>query len=129
MDANVLIGAAQGTPAVYEQAMEILDDPEREFVSSKFLRLEVEPKPTRNKQMEELSFYKAFFEEVACWVEVTEEMLDKTYDMACLHGMSAIDAFHVMAAIESNCDVMVTAEKNTKPMFQVSEINVITIRE
>ena len=43
VDAGVLIAAARGGNVQATRAMEILDDPEREFAASPFLRLEVLP--------------------------------------------------------------------------------------
>ncbi len=43
VDAGVLIVAARGTDTLAAKALEILDDPRREFASSDLLRLEVLP--------------------------------------------------------------------------------------
>jgi hypothetical protein len=43
VDAGVLIAAARGGSEQAARAMEVLDDPEREFGASPFLRLEVLP--------------------------------------------------------------------------------------
>ena len=43
VDAGVLIAAARGGSEQAARAMEILDDPERQFAASPFLRLEVLP--------------------------------------------------------------------------------------
>jgi hypothetical protein len=45
IDASVLIAAARGLGEVASAALSALDDPEREFVSSAFIRLEVLLKP------------------------------------------------------------------------------------
>lgn len=44
LDAGVLISAARGTDGMALQALEILDDTNRAFVSSIFVKLEVLPK-------------------------------------------------------------------------------------
>ena len=46
IDAGVLIVAARGEDEIAERALEILKDPNREFASSMFLKLEVVPKAT-----------------------------------------------------------------------------------
>jgi hypothetical protein len=43
VDAGVLIAAARGGNIQAARTMEILDDPEREFAASPFLRLDVLP--------------------------------------------------------------------------------------
>lgn len=50
VDAGVLIAAARGKDDVAVKAIQILDDPDREFVSSPFLRLEVLPKAVYGKR-------------------------------------------------------------------------------
>ena len=53
IDASVLIAAARGKAAQAQEAMEILDDPDREFVSSDFTRLEVLPMPVYHGRADE----------------------------------------------------------------------------
>jgi predicted nucleic acid-binding protein len=53
VDAGVLIAAARGGSEQAARAMEILDDPDREFAASPFLRLEVLPQATFNKRTAE----------------------------------------------------------------------------
>jgi predicted nucleic acid-binding protein len=47
LDASVLIAAARGNDELGTRAMAILDDGDREFVASPFLKLEVLPQPTK----------------------------------------------------------------------------------
>lgn len=54
VDAGVLIAAARGGSEQAARAMEVLDDPEREFAASPFLRLEVIPQATFNKRLAEV---------------------------------------------------------------------------
>jgi hypothetical protein len=53
IDSGVLIAAARGQGAISLRAVEILDDPNREFVSSPFLKLEVLPKAIYNQRKDE----------------------------------------------------------------------------
>lgn len=64
IDAGVLIAAARGRNEVAVQAMKILDDPDREFVASQFLKLEVLPKAVYEKRKDEVNFYEAFFDTI-----------------------------------------------------------------
>jgi hypothetical protein len=65
VDAGVLIATARGGNVQAARAMEILDDPEREFAASVFLRLEVLPQAVFNKRVAEAAFYDAFFSTAA----------------------------------------------------------------
>jgi predicted nucleic acid-binding protein len=45
IDSGVLIAAFRGRDELSERAMAVLDDPDRSFASSEFVRLEVLPRP------------------------------------------------------------------------------------
>lgn len=61
LDAGVLIVAYRGEPAIRKRALEILDESDREFVTSDFVRLEIVPKAVYHKRPDEVAFYEAFF--------------------------------------------------------------------
>ena len=65
VDSGVLITAARGSGESANDALAMLDDPDREFVSSFFIQLEVIPKPSYFNRESELSFYNNFFDAVA----------------------------------------------------------------
>lgn len=67
IDAGVLIYAARSEGGIAEKALQILEDEDREFASSIFLKLEVLPKAMYNQQKSEIRFYEAFFQEVSYW--------------------------------------------------------------
>ncbi len=48
-------------------AFRILDDPDREFVSSNFVRLELLPKAVYNRNQSEIQFLETFFKAVTEW--------------------------------------------------------------
>ena len=64
IDSVVLITAFRGGSEIAVRAFEILDDEEREFVSSKFVKLEVLPKPIHGRRQDEVDFYEAFFDKL-----------------------------------------------------------------
>ena len=67
IDAGVLIYAARSQGEIAEKALQVLEDENREFVSSIFIKLEVLPKAIYNQQNSEVKFYEAFFDEVSYW--------------------------------------------------------------
>ncbi|MDB9475075.1 hypothetical protein [Dolichospermum circinale] len=69
IDAGVLIYAARSQGEIAEKALQILEDENREFASSIFLKLEVLPKAIYNHQKSEVKFYEAFFEKVSYWAK------------------------------------------------------------
>jgi predicted nucleic acid-binding protein len=127
IDTGVLIGAHHGKPAIAAKAMKILDDPDREFVSSVFLRLEALPKAIYQNQQDETSFYEAFFDAVIEWAAPLDTVIQDAYQEACRLGLSAVDALHVAAAMAVRADELVTTEKPGKPIHRVTSLKVTTI--
>ena len=56
IDSGVLIAAIRGIDPIAQKAIAIIDDPEREYVSSMFVKLEVLPKSVYHKQEIEQEF-------------------------------------------------------------------------
>lgn len=128
VDAGVLIAAVRGQPHVASQAMAILDDPEREFASSEFVRLEVLPKAIYHQQTAEVEFYQAFFAAVSHWAGPTEQIVRAAYEEACRSGLSAVDALHVAAAVALSADELVTTEKPSRPLHRTTAIKIVSIQ-
>ena len=128
VDAAVLIYAAKKPTAETFtrrlRAIQILTDPNREFVSSEFLRLEVLPIPNYFKKSKEIAFYQAFFNGVSHWVS-DSQLLNSAYQLASQYGLGALDALHISAAMSVNAE-FISAEKPTKPMYRVAT-NISTI--
>lgn len=127
VDAGVLIAAARGDHRLSETALDVLDDPSREYVASEFLKLEVLPKAVFNKQEAEAAFYRTFFDGVAEWALPLDTVVADALDEACTCGMSAIDGLHVAAAALLGAQEMITTEKEEKPMFRTRRLKITTI--
>jgi predicted nucleic acid-binding protein len=127
VDAGVLIAAARGQNDVADRAMAVLDDPDRSFASSIFVKLEVLPKPMCYQQTAEVTFYETFFDAVTDWAAIDEQLLTDAFQQACQFGLAAVDALHVAAAISIGVEELVTTEKLSKPMHRVAAIKVISI--
>lgn len=130
IDAGVLISAARGTDAVATKALQILDDPDREFASSVFVRLEVLPKSIYFKRENEIQFYETFFDAVVYWTNNMEVLTSEAYREACATGLSAMDALHVAAAKLVGADELVTTESVDKPLHRAisATFTVVSIR-
>jgi predicted nucleic acid-binding protein len=116
VDASVLINAVVGQDAARKmRALSVLADPNREFVATEFLKLEVLPIPTRYGRRKELAFYERYFKGVVTWVDPSS-FLQPAFDLACKHGLGAVDALHLAAAISIGAE-FVSAEKPTKPVY------------
>jgi hypothetical protein len=117
LDSAVLINAAVGpNPARRMRALSIIADPNREFAATRFLKLEVLPIPTRYRKHKELSLYQRFFSNVTQWLD-EEPLIQPALDLACKYGLGAMDALHLIVAINLNAE-FISAERPTKPLYQ-----------
>lgn len=128
IDTSVLIAAFRGEDAVAERALEVLGDPDREYASSAFVKLEALPKPHYNRMNDELEFYRAFFESVAHWAEPIDQIVVSAQSEAERCGLAAMDALHVASAAAVGADELLTGEGRTKPMHRTGAVNVVSIR-
>ncbi len=128
VDASVLIEAFRGEGPAARRALDVLDDPSREFAASDFLRLEVVPKAEYEKRHPELGFYQDFFDAVTQWAAPRANLVDAAFAVATRHGLAAMDALHLAAAEACGASEFVTGENPTKPMFRVRSIRMRSIR-
>jgi predicted nucleic acid-binding protein len=127
LDSGILIAAAMGTEEISEKAMQILDDPEREFVSSIFLKLETMPMAIFKGNKTEVEFYELFFQNVKDWATAFSKITDDAYTEASVCGMTTVDALHVASAVSLNALELITTEKSSKPMFRTTKLKITTI--
>jgi predicted nucleic acid-binding protein len=127
VDAGVLIAAARGGSEQASRAMAILDDPEREFVASPFLRLEVLPQAVFNKRTAEVAFYETFFAAVTRWATNADDVTEAAYREASTCGVEAMDAPHVAAAASLGASELVTTEKPSRSIHRARSMKVTTI--
>jgi len=129
VDGGVLISAfSSRESASRAAALRILRDSGRWIVSNEFVRLEVLPKAVHNRRLVEERMYREFFErEVDYWPELTRATLRRALDLACMHGLGAVDAINASTALEAGVEEFITTEKATKPLFHVRGIIVLNL--
>jgi predicted nucleic acid-binding protein len=123
LDAGVLIVAFRSRNAASTPALTLLDDPERVFVTTDYVRLEVLPKPLYFRRETEAEFYEAFFA-AAEFVEVSQDLASAALEEARHAGLAAMDALHIAAAKRASVDEFVTVERPAKPVFRVAGLTV-----
>jgi hypothetical protein len=123
VDASVLITAARGAGEQALKAISLLDDPDRQFVDSDFLELEVLPKAVYTRRSAEADFYRAYFAAVAERADVAG-LVKQAIDEACKSGLSAVDALHIVAAATLGAEELVSAEKPNKPIYRTNLVRV-----
>lgn len=127
IDSGVLIAAYRGPGELAGRAREVLDDPERTFASSDFVRLEVLPKAVYNRSRNEVSFYEAFFEAVSHWAGPVDRIVETALAEAKAAGLNAMDALHVTAAVAAGASELVTTEKPDKPIHRATSVAVRSV--
>ncbi len=116
-----------GEQALSDLCFEVIDDPNREFVASDFLRLELLPKPIFNGKEESVNFYNEYISSVSKMIETNPEAISSAFGLAATFGLSAFDALHFQAAIEAGASEFITTEKPTKPFFNINHESVKAI--
>jgi predicted nucleic acid-binding protein len=127
VDAGVLIDAVRGGSDLAQLAPELIEDPQREFVASVFLRLEILPKATYLRRDTEVDFYQRYFARVVAWANPSEELLRLAEDEAARSGLNALDALHVASAVMLAADQLVTTEGLRKPIHRATSVRVTAI--
>jgi len=69
LDSGVLIVAFQSEALASLRAIQVLDDANREFVASPFVKLETLPKAKYHQRQDEATFYETYFNAVRIWAE------------------------------------------------------------
>ena len=128
IDAGVLIAAATGRDALFARAWDILDDPERVFLTSEFVRLEVFPKALYFHHQEEAEWYAMFFTEIAEIVPLSDTIMTQAHHEAEQAGLDVLDALHIAAAKLGGAEEFVATERLTTALFRVVGLKMTTIR-
>ncbi len=109
------------------KALTVLSDPQREFISSPFVRLEVRPKAVFHKNRTEVAFYDTFFSSATEWADDYKKLMTEAVRVGESFGLNGMDALHIAAALLSQVDEFITAERPTSPFSRVQGVTVISI--
>jgi predicted nucleic acid-binding protein len=111
-----------------EAALEILDHPARQLLTSAFIRLEVYPKALFHSHPEQTAFLVGFFADPSVeWATDLDAVVILAFSQAQLYGLSAMDALHIAAAKSLGADEFVTAEKPGKPIYRVDGLRIVSV--
>lgn len=121
LDTNILITAFQGRDQkIIDEIYCILEDSEREFIGSDFLRLELQPKPTYHKRQFEVQFMKEFLDQTEN-IAISDKVTQKAIELAGRYDLQPMDALHISAAIYARVAEFITLENPDKPMCKIPE--------
>lgn len=122
LDTNILITAFQGQEQrIVDKIYCILDDSEREFIGSDFLRLELLPKPTFHRKQSEIEFMREFLNGTDENVTISDEITQRAIELAGRYDLQPMDALHISAAIYARAEEFITLENPDKPMCKIPE--------
>jgi predicted nucleic acid-binding protein len=124
LDSGVLIAAARSVGPDRERALQLLEDPNRSFLTSPFVRLEVLPKAIFYSKRLERSFYERYFRD-ATWYRDVAGIEAVAQAEAAKAGLGAMDALHLAAAHLSGADEFVTIEKPRKAIHRSRVVKVV----
>lgn len=127
VDSGVLIANARGIDDISLQALNILNDPERDFLSSIFVKLEILTKAVYHKNADEVDFYEAFFASVSQWAEVNSYLFESALNQGYKAGIAALDSLYVASALSLNAEEIITTEKPNKLIHRAIGIKVVCI--
>ena len=124
LDSGVLIAAIRSLGADRERALQLLEEPNRMFLTSPFVYLEVVPKAIFNRKRLEQLFYEKYFGSATWFRDIVRiEALARTE--AASSGLGAMDALHVAAARLMEAEQFITIEKPGKAIYRSSLVRVI----
>ncbi len=127
IDSGVLIAAARGEGIMAQTSLDILQDTNREFAFSIFLKMEVLPKAIYNKKIDEVEFYEVFFSSISYWATDINQILQRAYQESSQFGLGAMDALHVAAALLMETEEFITTEKANKSIHRTKSVKIISI--
>lgn len=123
LDASVLILASRAQEGLSRRALDLLDDPDRTFAASSYLRLEVIPQAAFHKKDDQVAFFERFFQGVSVWAE-ENGLVDAALREASTYGLHALDALHIAAAARTGAEFL-TIENPRKPMYRTKSVKVV----
>jgi len=119
-----LITGYNGRPGPRERALAILEDTNRVFLSSPFVRHECCPKALFNKRYLEYRFYREYFQRAAMFNDV-RLILERASREAAHSGVSAMDSLHLAAAHLLRADEFLTIENPRKSICRSRLVKVV----
>jgi predicted nucleic acid-binding protein len=127
IDSGVLIAAARGDANLAPLALPFLADPNREYITSDYVRLEVLPKAVFHRRREEEEFYNEFFRFNARTIPTSTALLEYALAEGCDTGIQGLDAIHIACAVFAGADEFITSEKHTTPIHRTQKVRVVSI--
>jgi predicted nucleic acid-binding protein len=131
LDSGVLIEACHEKGELSAKALQLLDNPDVEFASSDWVRLEVLGQPRFHGRDPEVEFYEGYFKTAHHWPE--QQSLKHWTDLALAemrqYGLKPLDSLHVVAASLCKADRLITSERRMKSMHRTKTVKVVSLND
>ena len=127
LDSNVLLMAWKGKEDDAQKAISVIEDSTREFFTASTVKLELLPKPFYFKNRDEVEFYNSHFTQVAGEEPLSAELGRQAFELGKKHGLAAMDAMNIAAALKMGVEEFITGELPGKALFRVPGIKVTTL--
>ena len=121
LDTGVLIEAAAGKST---SALGLLKDPNRVFLSSPYLDLELLPHVIQNRRREQQEFLETYLAATKR-IEDMRAIFRVAFREASNSAVSGMDALHVAAAYLLKADEFITTEKPGKAIYRNGLVRVL----
>ena len=121
LDTGVLIEAAAGKST---RALGLLKDPNRVFLSSPFLDLELLPQVIQNRQRDQQKFLETYLAATKR-IEDMRAIFRVAFREASSSAVSGMDALHVAAAYLLKADEFITTEKPGRAIYRNGLVRVL----
>jgi len=122
LDASVLILASRAQEGLSRRALDLIDDPDRTFAASSYLRLEVIPLAAFHKKVDQIAFFERYFQAISVWAD-ENGLVEAALREASTCGLHALDALHIAAAARAGAE-FITVENPRKPMYRTKSVKV-----
>jgi predicted nucleic acid-binding protein len=127
VDSSVFIAAAEDERPASDDARRLLADPNRWFVASSLVELEVLPPPPGRHREAQGLVRATFLGLVAEWLEVDQALVREAAALRrATPGLGPMDSLHAAAAIRAGAE-LVTLEAVTKPLYAVAGLRVVHV--
>ncbi len=104
--------------------MQILEDPNRVFLSSPFVKHEVSPKALFNRRRGEYRFYEKYFRRAVMFGDL-DSILRLAGRECGRFGVGAMDGLHLAAAHLLKADEFITTEKSGRSIYRSSLVKIV----
>lgn len=127
LDLGVLLIAWKGKDDDAQKAISVMEDKARSFYTASTIKLELLPKPFYFKNRDEVEFYTSHFNRVVKEEPLSIELGKQAFDIGKKHGLAAMDALNIAAALKMGVEEFITGELPGKALFRVPGIKVTTL--